>query len=265
MMPGMDGLETLRHLRADPRYALLPVIMVTGNSAASDLAEAFSAGATDYVTKPIQRVELLARLKALIDLEEANRQMRQSEKRLRDLTASMAEGLLSVNDQMTVVFVNPQASSLLNLSEDQIIGYPIERLLRPESGLEKEEANAMQSMVEVCQGKSRKTRGESQFNRYQSAPFPASFSAAAIYEGEQFTGAVLSFRDITVQRHREERLRLAANIIENSQEGVIVVDPQLRIIDVNPAFNYITGYSRAEVIGKSPQILSSGCAGSAET
>ncbi|PWC34290.1 SpoIIE family protein phosphatase [Azospirillum sp. TSO35-2] len=63
MMPHMDGFEMCRRLRADPRWKALPVLVQSSLNRAEDRARAFAAGATDYVTKPINAVELLARVR----------------------------------------------------------------------------------------------------------------------------------------------------------------------------------------------------------
>ncbi|ANC92138.1 transcriptional regulator [Azospirillum humicireducens] len=63
MMPQMDGFEMCRILRADPRWRSLPVLVQSSLNRVEDRARAFRAGATDYVTKPINAVELLARVR----------------------------------------------------------------------------------------------------------------------------------------------------------------------------------------------------------
>ncbi len=63
MMPQMDGFEMCRRLRADSRWKSLPVLVQSSLNRAEDRARAFAAGATDYVTKPINAVELLARVR----------------------------------------------------------------------------------------------------------------------------------------------------------------------------------------------------------
>jgi diguanylate cyclase (GGDEF)-like protein/PAS domain S-box-containing protein len=55
-----------------------------------------------------------------------------------------------------------------------------------------------------------------------------------------------------------DRLAMAASVFEHATEGITITDAEERILDVNPAFSRITGYSRAEVLGKSPRLLSSG-------
>jgi len=70
VMPEMDGVECCARIRNDPRYGDLPVIMVTALDDMDSLANAFVAGATDYITKPVNRVELVARVRAALRLKQ---------------------------------------------------------------------------------------------------------------------------------------------------------------------------------------------------
>lgn len=64
--------------------------------------------------------------------------------------------------------------------------------------------------------------------------------------------------DVTERKNAEIAQRLAANVFDNSYEGIMVVSPDNIVVRVNPAFTRITGYSEAEILGKSPKLLSSG-------
>jgi two-component system, OmpR family, alkaline phosphatase synthesis response regulator PhoP len=66
MLPGIDGLEVCRRLRAEPRTARIPIIMLTAKSAESDRIVGLELGADDYVTKPFSPRELAARIKAVL-------------------------------------------------------------------------------------------------------------------------------------------------------------------------------------------------------
>ena len=66
MLPGMDGLEILRRLRADRATADVPVIMLTARTAEMDRVEGLESGADDYVVKPFGLMELQARIKAVL-------------------------------------------------------------------------------------------------------------------------------------------------------------------------------------------------------
>ena len=64
--------------------------------------------------------------------------------------------------------------------------------------------------------------------------------------------------DITQRRADEDSLRQAAAVFDATQEGVLVTDPEQRIVHVNPAFSRITGYSAEEILGQQPSLLKSG-------
>ena len=66
MLPGMDGREVCRALRADPRTAAVPIIMVTARVGEAERIEGLELGADDYITKPFSPNEVVARVRALL-------------------------------------------------------------------------------------------------------------------------------------------------------------------------------------------------------
>lgn len=66
MMPGKDGLEVCRAVRSDPSTAGLPIILLTARDRATDKVRGFEAGADDYILKPFDTLELLARVRATL-------------------------------------------------------------------------------------------------------------------------------------------------------------------------------------------------------
>jgi DNA-binding response OmpR family regulator len=66
MMPKMNGLELLQELRKNPEFNKLPVLMLTAEDKPEDLARGYGAGATFYMTKPFDRAQLLAGVKAVL-------------------------------------------------------------------------------------------------------------------------------------------------------------------------------------------------------
>ncbi|MFC3033050.1 EAL domain-containing protein [Pseudoalteromonas fenneropenaei] len=70
--------------------------------------------------------------------------------------------------------------------------------------------------------------------------------------------AIVVIRDISRRKQSEEAMRLAALVYENSSEGMAVTDANGYILDVNPAFTQVTGFSRQEVLGQNTAMLSSG-------
>jgi putative two-component system response regulator len=70
-MPKMDGYEVTRRLRSDPRNATLPILIVTGRTSSQDVVAGLDAGADDFVRKPYDRDELLARIRSALRLRRA--------------------------------------------------------------------------------------------------------------------------------------------------------------------------------------------------
>lgn len=66
MMPDMDGFEVCRRLRATPHLADLPIIMITAKTQTEDKVAGFQVGADDYITKPVEPLEMLARIRAVL-------------------------------------------------------------------------------------------------------------------------------------------------------------------------------------------------------
>ena len=74
----------------------------------------------------------------------------------------------------------------------------------------------------------------------------------------RIVAAIETLRDMTQQKLAESALRLTASVFENSQEGIVITDPQSRILEVNSAFSRLTGYSHQEAMGQTPAMLKSG-------
>jgi putative two-component system response regulator len=70
-LPGMDGFEICRRLRNDPLTATLPVLVITAHTSMEDMVAALDAGADDFLAKPVQQVELLARIRSAMRLRRA--------------------------------------------------------------------------------------------------------------------------------------------------------------------------------------------------
>ena len=67
MMPNMDGFEACRAIRAQPETCLVPVIMVTTRGEPVNVETGFRSGCNDYVTKPVNTIELLAKVRNLLE------------------------------------------------------------------------------------------------------------------------------------------------------------------------------------------------------
>ncbi|RAP74971.1 PP2C family protein-serine/threonine phosphatase [Paenibacillus montanisoli] len=84
MMPGVDGITACSMINRSPRLKDIPIIMVTAIGDSKKLAEALDAGAIDYVTKPINRIELLARIRVALRLKEQKDWHKERDRRMRE-------------------------------------------------------------------------------------------------------------------------------------------------------------------------------------
>jgi CheY-like chemotaxis protein len=66
MMPNLDGLSACAAIRADPETTHIPIVMVTTRAEETNIETAFRNGCTDYVTKPINGLELLTKLQSIL-------------------------------------------------------------------------------------------------------------------------------------------------------------------------------------------------------
>jgi signal transduction histidine kinase len=70
MMPDLDGMEVCRQIKSDPQWQALPIIMVTALTAKEDLAKCIAAGADDFISKPVNGVELRARVHSMLRIKQ---------------------------------------------------------------------------------------------------------------------------------------------------------------------------------------------------
>jgi len=131
MMPGMDGLEACRRLKAHPATARIPVIFMSARSETEDIVAGFDIGAADYISKPLRMGEVCARVRAQLQFHNSSETEQQQAERLRIIVNSMDEGLMIVEADGRIQYANPACDRYLGYGPNELAGLTLGDLLMP--------------------------------------------------------------------------------------------------------------------------------------
>lgn len=106
LMPSMNGFDTCQALKRSPDLSSIPVIFMTGLSDTESIVKAFEAGGVDYVTKPVNPIELIARVKVHL----ANARITRSAQTALD---SAGQNICAVNNRGALLWATPQITRIL--------------------------------------------------------------------------------------------------------------------------------------------------------
>lgn len=194
VMPGVDGLDLVRQYRDDPTTRDTPIIVLSTREEPATKKEAFARGASDYLIKIPDPLELVARLRyharACRNRRERNAAftaLHASEVRLRQIIMHNADGILVVDPQGVIRFANPAAEVMFGRVGAELVGTRFEQALAEDAGVE----------ITIDGGDVR-TTAELR-------------SVATEWEGQP--ASLVSLRDVTErQRAEEERRRMALQL-----------------------------------------------------
>jgi adenylate cyclase len=91
MMPGLDGYAVCRAIRADPAHAMLPVVLVTALDPAQERVKGLEAGADDFLNKPVNQAELLARVRSLLRIKAYHDEIQRQKAELADWNRTLEQ------------------------------------------------------------------------------------------------------------------------------------------------------------------------------
>ncbi len=101
MMPGMDGFEVCRRIKSDDLYRNIPVVMITSYADLKNRIRGIEAGAEDFISKPFDSAEVLARIKMLLHVRSLNEQLQNAHDRLEQTVNERTRELTGANTQLT--------------------------------------------------------------------------------------------------------------------------------------------------------------------
>ena len=118
MMPGANGYDVCREIRADPAHAMLPVVLVTALDPAEERAKGLDAGADDFLSKPVSQAELLARVRSLLRIKSLYDELLHQRGELAELNRTLEQRVADGVSQLEKVsrlkrFFSPQLAELI--------------------------------------------------------------------------------------------------------------------------------------------------------
>ncbi|MBE9031890.1 PAS domain S-box protein [filamentous cyanobacterium LEGE 11480] len=190
-----------------------------------------------------------------VELADANTALLHTNETLQALVKASPRAIIMLDRQGQVKIWNPAAERIFGWTEAEVIDQP-----NP-IGLHDQRSDYPAIQSQVLQGKTY-SRLEMRQQRKDGNRIDMVFSAAPLKDKQNaISGIVAIIADITEQKQQAEELRLLQSVVVNTNDAVIITevdpidDPGPRIIYVNEAFTRITGYTPAEILGKTPRIL----------
>jgi two-component system, sensor histidine kinase and response regulator len=148
MMPGIDGMEVCKRIKAMPQWQAVPIIMVTALSGTEDLARCIEAGADDFVSKPINGVELRARVQSMLRIKKQHDRIQSLSKLQRNNIHFLENSLHELHLDLAVSFPN-ELNEPLNNIQDNIFRLQQNFRKMPESEIEQMLASANRSTLKL--------------------------------------------------------------------------------------------------------------------
>lgn len=146
MMPGIDGFETCRRLKAKPETRNIPVIFVTAKTEIEDIVCGFRLGSVDYIAKPFKREEVISRVKTHLKIErlikkqeslnkklqEQNNELIESQNQYRIILEKSFDGVFNLDTEGKILSCNARFGSFLEFEMKELIGRPIMDIVNSE-------------------------------------------------------------------------------------------------------------------------------------
>ena len=244
IMPGMNGFEVCREIKESKKFTNIPVIMITALNAKEDRIKGIEAGAEEFLSKPFDKTEVLARIKMLLKVKKLEAALAQSEKHYRRIFETSKDGLLILD--------KPEGKIIdINQAIVDLLGYPREDLLGKkvmDFGILKDAADFKKVYTQL------NNIGFAQYTDILIETNRGTYVNAEVYFTNESKEIQCNVRDIT-ERKREEKIRLMAMIVESSNETIIGQALDGSIITWNKGAEKCYGYTPEEIKGCSVSVL----------
>jgi PAS domain S-box-containing protein len=212
-MPGVSGLEVCQFLRERYDEVTLPILMLTARGAKQDFTEGLSAGANDYVAKPYDDAELLARVRGLVRMREQARASREREEWFATTLRSIGDAVIATDHRGRITFFNQAAELLTGWCAADATSHSIEEIF---AVLDETTWLARRQACERGLPDDREPSSSSQalLVRKDGSELPIDYSRSAIGAAGAL-GTVVIFRDASARRRAAAEAARRADFEEN--------------------------------------------------
>ncbi|MCB1823635.1 MAG: EAL domain-containing protein [Candidatus Competibacteraceae bacterium] len=242
VMPGMDGFTTCAALRDLVGGRTVPIVMVTGLDDVESIEQAYQAGATDFLTKPIQWLILHHRVRYILRASWTLRDLQNSEERFRTLVNAAGSVIMVLDRKGRVVEFNPVAERFFSLRRGGPVTADFADALPVTS-----DWSALLGSSQSFESTIRALNGDEHILLWSLSGFADAEGVVA--------GLVIVGQDVTARRRAEESMRKLSYAIEQNPISVLITDINGVIEYANPKFSEVSGYLLEEIRGKNPYFL----------
>ncbi len=222
MMPGMDGYEVCRQIKNDPALADTVVIFLSALDDVEDKVKGFVVGAVDYVAKPFQADEVIARVETHIKIRRLEQALEQKNRQLEEDNAiileSMGEGLLGVDKQGRITFVNPAGEKITGWTEADMVGKDFHELLMHTDTQEQRYPRDKNPVLQTLQDQQVRHSDSDIFWSRDGQALPVEYTVTAINGTVDISSACVVFKDISERKAREQALNQALSTVKELKE-----------------------------------------------
>ncbi|ROR94873.1 PAS domain S-box-containing protein [Sinobacterium caligoides] len=226
MMPEMDGFEVCRRLKADPETASSAIIFLSALGDVNTKVQGFELGAVDYISKPFQAEEIVARVATHVRLRELEEQLAAKNKELSSenarILSTMADGVCGLDAEGRITYVNNAAQYLSGYTEAELLNRSCYQLL-----FEREEQLADINMATVIHSLSHgKKLSNLEFILFakDGSKRLVMASCTPATNGQEVIGFVMVFRDITDFRESQRQLERAREELQSQQQHLAHIE-----------------------------------------
>lgn len=265
MMPGLSGYEVCEQLKANPRMKDVPVIFISALNEVFDKIKAFEVGGVDYISKPIQAEEVLARVRTHLRirelrmyLEEKNARLEQeiaerqeTEQRFRTIFEEGPLGVTLIAPNHRILKANSAFCQMFGYREEELRALTYLDLCHPQ-----ERNVTVASLERLTQSPFTTVKMEKRFLKKQGTEIWVRATISCLFNPDKSARCFIGMLDdITERRQSESLLRKLKKAIETTEVGMTITDQHGNIVFVNPADARLHGYTVQELLGQRSNIF----------